>query len=104
MINKYYASNWRLFAVVWTNYLSLYVIVISLNLIHLILIFQYRPDFPNPIKELAVFADLAPRFQLMAEEILQRQIQLVIFNLKQVLLKHKHGIWMKANIFLLELY
>lgn len=49
------------------------------------LAFEYRPDFPNPIKEIAVFADLAPRFQLMAEEILQRQIQVVIFNLEQAI-------------------
>lgn len=31
-----------------------------------------------------MFVDLAPRFQLMAEDILQRQIQLVINNLKEV--------------------
>ncbi|XP_071906586.1 centromere/kinetochore protein zw10 homolog isoform X3 [Coffea arabica] len=49
------------------------------------LAFEYRPDFPNPIKEMAVFADLAPRFQLIAEEILQRQIQVVIFNLEQAI-------------------
>ncbi|KAL3502506.1 hypothetical protein ACH5RR_036955 [Cinchona calisaya] len=49
------------------------------------LAFEYRPDFPNPVKELALFTDLAPRFQLMAEEILQRQIQLLVFNLKQAI-------------------
>ncbi|CAI9089953.1 OLC1v1024611C3 [Oldenlandia corymbosa var. corymbosa] len=49
------------------------------------LAFEYRPDFPNPIKEHAVFADLAPRFQLMAEQILDRQIQVVIFNLNQAI-------------------
>lgn len=53
-------------------------------LIHLILLFQYRSDFPSSIKEHAVFADIAPRFHLMAEEILQKQIQLIIFNLKEV--------------------
>lgn len=49
-------------------------------------LFQYRSDFPASIKELVVFADLAPRFQLLAEEVLQRQIKLVIYNLKQVTL------------------
>lgn len=53
-------------------------------LIVLSLMFQYRSNFPSFIKELAVFVDLAPRFQMMAEEVLQRQIQLVIVNLKQV--------------------
>jgi len=37
------------------------------------------------MKEHAVFADLAPRFQLLAEDILQRQVHLVIYNLKEVL-------------------
>jgi hypothetical protein len=37
------------------------------------------------MKEHAVFADLAPRFHLLAEDILQRQIHLVIYNLKEVL-------------------
>lgn len=46
---------------------------------------QYRADFPSSMKEHAVFADLAPRFQLLAEEILQRQVHLVIYNLKEVL-------------------
>ncbi|KAL6570522.1 hypothetical protein OROGR_000072 [Orobanche gracilis] len=49
------------------------------------LAFEYRPYFPSSVKELAVFIDLAPRFQLMAEEVLQRQIQLVIHNLKQAI-------------------
>ncbi|KAI8007493.1 hypothetical protein LOK49_LG07G02652 [Camellia lanceoleosa] len=49
------------------------------------LAFEYRLDFPSSIKELAVFVDLAPRFQLMAEEILQRQIKLVIYNLKEAI-------------------
>ncbi|XP_028808211.1 centromere/kinetochore protein zw10 homolog isoform X2 [Neltuma alba] len=49
------------------------------------LAFEYRTDFPDSIKEHAVFVDLAPRFQLMAEEILQRQIHLVIFNLKEAI-------------------
>lgn len=38
---------------------------------------------PSSLKELVVFVDLAPRFQLMAEDILHRQIQLVIRNLKE---------------------
>ncbi|KAK6134974.1 hypothetical protein DH2020_031258 [Rehmannia glutinosa] len=49
------------------------------------LAFEYRPYFPSSVKELAVFIDLAPRFQLMAEEVLQRQIQLVLHNLKQAI-------------------
>ncbi|KAH6788704.1 centromere/kinetochore protein [Perilla frutescens var. frutescens] len=49
------------------------------------LAFQYRPFFPSSVKELAVFIDLAPKFQLMAEEVLQRQIQLVMSNLKQAI-------------------
>ncbi|XP_058220145.1 centromere/kinetochore protein zw10 homolog isoform X1 [Rhododendron vialii] len=47
--------------------------------------FEYRSDFPSSIKEFTIFVDLAPRFQLMAEEILQRQIQLVIYNLKEAI-------------------
>ncbi|KAK2979032.1 hypothetical protein RJ640_013666 [Escallonia rubra] len=47
--------------------------------------FEYRADFPSSIKELAVFIDLAPRFQLMAEEILQRQIKLVVYNLNEAI-------------------
>lgn len=50
----------------------------------LALMLQYRPYFPSSVKELAVFIDLAPKFQVMAEEVLQRQIQLVLSNLKQV--------------------
>ncbi|KAH0674558.1 hypothetical protein KY284_025645 [Solanum tuberosum] len=49
------------------------------------LAFEYRSDFPASMKELVVFADLAPRFQMLAEEVLQRQIKLVIYNLKQVI-------------------
>lgn len=63
--------------------------LLTVNTIHRILVgllclFQYRPDFPSAIKEHSVFVDLAPRFQLMSEEILQRQIHLVIYNLKEV--------------------
>ncbi|XWS36738.1 hypothetical protein CRYUN_Cryun20dG0111500 [Craigia yunnanensis] len=49
------------------------------------LAFEYRTDFPDSIKEHVVFADMAPRFHLMAEEILQRQIQIVIFNLREAI-------------------
>ncbi|XP_024030409.1 centromere/kinetochore protein zw10 homolog [Morus notabilis] len=49
------------------------------------LAYEYRPDFQSSIKEHAIFVDLAPRFQLMAEEMLQRQIQLVIYNLKEAI-------------------
>ncbi|KAK6778425.1 hypothetical protein RDI58_025143 [Solanum bulbocastanum] len=49
------------------------------------LAFEYRSDFPASMKELVVFADLAPRFQMLAEDVLQRQIKLVIYNLKQAI-------------------
>ncbi|KAI4299227.1 hypothetical protein L6164_032707 [Bauhinia variegata] len=49
------------------------------------LAFEYRTDFPSSIKEHALFVDLAPRFQLLAEEILQRQVHLVIYNLKEAI-------------------
>lgn len=57
---------------------------ISFGLPIYLFVSQYRPDFPSSIKEHAVFVDLAPRFHVMAEDILQGQIQLVISNLKQV--------------------
>ncbi|KAE9606213.1 putative RZZ complex, subunit Zw10 protein [Lupinus albus] len=47
--------------------------------------FEYRTDFPSSMKEHAVFVDLAPRYQLLAEEILRRQVHLVIHNLKEAL-------------------
>ncbi|TQE07734.1 hypothetical protein C1H46_006667 [Malus baccata] len=49
------------------------------------LAFEYRSDFPSSIKEHAMFVDMAPRFHLMAEEILQRQIQHVIRSLREAL-------------------
>ncbi|KAF3434839.1 hypothetical protein FNV43_RR21926 [Rhamnella rubrinervis] len=49
------------------------------------LAFEYRSDFPSSMKEHAVFVDMAPRFHVMAEEILHRQIQLVKDNLKQAI-------------------
>lgn len=47
------------------------------------LAFEYCSDFPSSLKEHAVFVDMAPRFHLMAEDILQRQIERVIFNLRE---------------------
>ncbi|KAJ7964764.1 Centromere/kinetochore protein zw10 like [Quillaja saponaria] len=49
------------------------------------LAFEYRTDFPDSIKEHTVFVDLAPRFHLMAEEILQRQVHLVVYNLNEAI-------------------
>ncbi|KAL8474248.1 hypothetical protein ACS0TY_030899 [Phlomoides rotata] len=49
------------------------------------LAFEYRPYFSSSVKEVAIFIDLAPKFQLMAEEVLQCQIQLVMSNLKQAI-------------------
>ncbi|KAH7576677.1 hypothetical protein JRO89_XS01G0129800 [Xanthoceras sorbifolium] len=56
-----------------------------LSLEILALAFEYHADFPSAVKEQAVFVDMAPRFHLMAEEILQRQIQLVIFKLREAI-------------------
>ncbi|PRQ56694.1 putative RZZ complex, subunit Zw10 protein [Rosa chinensis] len=50
--------------------------------------FEYRSDFPTSMKDhalLSLFVDMAPRFHLMAEEILQRQIQVVIHSLREAL-------------------
>ncbi|XP_021851927.1 centromere/kinetochore protein zw10 homolog isoform X2 [Spinacia oleracea] len=44
---------------------------------------KYRPDFPSFLKEHAVFVDIAPRLQLLAEDILQQHIQVTISNLKE---------------------
>ncbi|RZC66614.1 hypothetical protein C5167_010306 [Papaver somniferum] len=49
------------------------------------LAFEYRPDFPSCIKEQAVFVDIAPRFHQMADELLQKQIQLVCINLEKAI-------------------
>ncbi|KAM0060631.1 putative RZZ complex, subunit Zw10 protein [Helianthus debilis subsp. tardiflorus] len=46
--------------------------------------FEYQSDFPTSVKE-AVFIDLGIRYKLMAEEILQRQIQLVKHNLMEAI-------------------
>lgn len=53
------------------------------------------------MKELVVFADLAPRFQMLAEEVLQRQIKLVIYNLKQVTFRAELT---KAHFSFLQVY
>lgn len=47
------------------------------------LAFEYRPDFPSFLKEHAIFVDIAPRLQLLAEDILQQHIQVTISNLKE---------------------
>ncbi|KAL1221809.1 CentromerePkinetochore -like protein zw10 [Cardamine amara subsp. amara] len=47
--------------------------------------FEYRTSFPSSIKEYAVFADVAPRFKLMAEEVLQKQVHLVISSLREAI-------------------
>ncbi|RWR79515.1 centromere/kinetochore protein zw10 isoform X1 [Cinnamomum micranthum f. kanehirae] len=49
------------------------------------LAFEYRSDFPGDVKERAVFVDMAPNFSQMAEEILQKQIQLVSGSLKEAI-------------------
>ncbi|XP_020517443.1 centromere/kinetochore protein zw10 homolog isoform X2 [Amborella trichopoda] len=49
------------------------------------LAYEYRADFPSGIKERAAFVDLAPRFHQLAEEVLQRQIQLVLLSLKEAI-------------------
>ncbi|KAL8205294.1 hypothetical protein R6Q57_008845 [Mikania cordata] len=46
--------------------------------------FEYQADFPTSMKG-AVFIDLGIRYKLMAEEILQRQIQLVKHNLMEAI-------------------
>lgn len=48
------------------------------------LAFEYQSDFPTSMKG-AVFIDLGIRYKLMAEEILQRQIQLVKHNLMEAI-------------------
>ncbi|XP_071726029.1 centromere/kinetochore protein zw10 homolog [Rutidosis leptorrhynchoides] len=48
------------------------------------LAFEYQSDFPTSMKK-AVFVDLGIRYKLMAEEILQRQIQLVKHNLMEAI-------------------
>lgn len=47
------------------------------------LAFEYRSDFPDFLKEHAVFVDMAPRFHEMAEETMQKQLQLITCNLNE---------------------
>lgn len=49
------------------------------------LVFEYRLDFPSGIKEHAMFVDMAQSFLQMAEDILQKQIHLVSFSLKEAI-------------------
>ena len=51
---------------------------------HLPFSLQYRPDFPSLLKEHAIFVDIAPRLQLLAENILHQHIQITISNLREV--------------------
>ncbi|CAA7407613.1 unnamed protein product [Spirodela intermedia] len=45
--------------------------------------FEYRENFPNGVKECALFVDIAPNFRQMAEDALWKQVQLVYFSLKE---------------------
>uniref|UniRef100_A0A7C8YH44 Uncharacterized protein n=2 Tax=Opuntia streptacantha TaxID=393608 RepID=A0A7C8YH44_OPUST len=47
------------------------------------LAFEYRPNLPSFMKEHAVFVDMAPRLQLVAEEILQKHIRVIASSLKE---------------------
>ncbi|KAL2938761.1 Centromere/kinetochore protein zw10-like protein [Bienertia sinuspersici] len=47
------------------------------------LAFEYRPDFPSFLKEHAIFVDMAPRLQLLADDILQQHIHVTVSNLKE---------------------
>ncbi|KAG9455109.1 hypothetical protein H6P81_008013 [Aristolochia fimbriata] len=49
------------------------------------LAFEYRLNFPSGLKENAVFADLAPKFQQMSEETLEKQLQQVIYSLNEAI-------------------
>ncbi|XP_057527008.1 centromere/kinetochore protein zw10 homolog [Amaranthus tricolor] len=49
------------------------------------LAFEYRPDFPSLLKEHAIFVDIAPRLQLLAENILHQHIQITISNLREAI-------------------
>ncbi|XP_008799437.2 centromere/kinetochore protein zw10 homolog [Phoenix dactylifera] len=49
------------------------------------LAFEYRADFPSGLKNQAVFVDLAPSFYQLAEDILQKQVQLVFSSLKEAI-------------------
>lgn len=45
---------------------------------------QYRADFPSGLQNHATFVDLAPNLYEISEDILERQIQLVLSFLKEV--------------------
>ncbi|CAI8603227.1 unnamed protein product [Vicia faba] len=45
---------------------------------------QWFAGFPSSMKNNDLFANLATRFQLVEEEILQRQVHLVIYNSKEL--------------------
>ncbi|XP_068668194.1 centromere/kinetochore protein zw10 homolog [Aristolochia californica] len=49
------------------------------------LAFEYRLDFPSGMKENALFADITPTFCQMAEETLEKQLQLVISSLNEAI-------------------
>lgn len=53
---------------------------------HILYPFQYRSNFPAGLKENAVFVDLALKFHQRAEEILEKQLELVIFSLNEVII------------------
>ncbi|KAG7010412.1 Centromere/kinetochore protein zw10-like protein, partial [Cucurbita argyrosperma subsp. argyrosperma] len=49
------------------------------------LAFEYRSDFPDFLKEHAVFVDMAPRFHEMAEETMHKQLQLITCHLNEAI-------------------
>ncbi|XP_049934765.1 centromere/kinetochore protein zw10 homolog [Nymphaea colorata] len=49
------------------------------------LAFEYRAFAPSALSELMVFVDIAPNFQQLAAETLQKQIQLTDLNIKEAL-------------------
>ncbi|XP_078170632.1 centromere/kinetochore protein, putative (ZW10) [Carex rostrata] len=49
------------------------------------LAFQYRADFPSGLQNHATFVDLAPNLYEVSEDILERQIQLVLSFLKEAI-------------------
>ncbi|XP_038902931.1 centromere/kinetochore protein zw10 homolog isoform X1 [Benincasa hispida] len=49
------------------------------------LAFEYRSEFPDFLIEHAVFVDMAPRFHEMAEETMQKQLQLITCNLNEAI-------------------
>ncbi|KAJ8485475.1 hypothetical protein OPV22_017960 [Ensete ventricosum] len=49
------------------------------------LAFEYRADFPSGLQKHAVFVDIALSFHQMAENILQKQVQLVVSSLREAI-------------------